>query len=196
MKKIIPVFAASALILGGTLLNTGCKPYKKETKLSAIDSLDHLVQLTDNSIILNLSTIKQRKDSLTDRLTLIHKYSKDSLDDQHKYALIKLSGIGSEYAKILDQEPALEYDFEKLKKDVATLHTQIKEDKLKNEEIIKLCSQYEKQSQSILETATRINKIAHSIENDYRRVGIIINPWYNHLKKSAAKDSLGTKTIK
>jgi len=173
------------LCLLSMALITSChRPFDNKTNVLKVDTLQRLVNIIDQTLVLNEDTITKRNDSMTIKLSMIRSLYKDTTDGEIKAAIIRYAGIQAIYIDFLKNYPIMEMDEESHKKQVAQIKDQVLAQKISQEAFDKVFSQEKAQLAALNQKAKTITYNTITVEEDYLRNDPTITHLYKKLKNN------------
>jgi len=181
-KYFSPVLL-SLLIVSGFLYSSCQRPFDNSANLLKIDTLQHLVNTIDQTLVLDEDAFKTRNDSMLIKLNKIHAAHKDSTaDGEIKSAIIRYDGIHKNYDDYLKTYPEMEFDCEKHKKTVEDIKQKALTQKISPEEFDQSYETEKSFLETLLQRAKTTTYNTYSIEEDYRRMDPIVTKLYHEIR--------------
>jgi len=182
LKYFSPVLF-SLFIVSGFLYSSCQRPFDNTANALKADTLQHMVNTIDQTLVLDEDAFKTRNDSMVTKLDKIHTAHKDSTaDGETKSAIIRYNGIHKNYDDYLKAYPIMEFDCDKHKKTVADIKEKVLGQKISQEEFDKNYIAEKALLEDLLKKAKTTTYNTYSIEEDYRRMDPVVTRVYHEIR--------------
>jgi hypothetical protein len=158
------------------------RPSDNSTNLLKADTLQRLVNLIDETLILDEDHFKARMDSMNIKLKVMRAKYRDTTDGETQSAIVRYSGIEKNYEDFLKTYPVMQFDCDNHKKMIETFKQNIIAQKATQAEIEKFSDSERPLLIVLLDQARTFTRNTYSIEGDYNRTDPIMTKLYHKEK--------------
>ncbi len=178
--KILIGLSCLSLIAGAVF--TGCQSNKMDAQIRKVDSLMDKVKEAENTMVIDMSTIKARYDTIQRMDSFIENNYNQKPTNRFSTMMNRYQAIGSNYKNFIKNYELIEYENDKHRDRLKDLKKDLVEGNVSKE---KFKSLYKEEQKIIQEHLNRTKKLVNSvteIEKAYRRTQEKVSREYKRLR--------------